>query len=39
MPVYERKECGEGIIGKTTRDEKKNETGYFVCGASQNETG
>lgn len=27
------------IIGKTMRDEKKNETGYFVCGAYQNETG
>lgn len=27
------------IIGKTMRDEKKNETGYFVCGTSQNETG
>lgn len=27
------------IIGKTMRDKKKNETGYFVCGTSQNETG
>ncbi|WP_257120187.1 DUF1661 domain-containing protein [Porphyromonas gingivalis] len=27
------------IIGKTRRDEKKNETGYFVCGTSQNDTG